>query len=201
MANRTKMHLVQAFKKLAEKKPFEKITIQDICDESGYNRQTFYYHFHDIYDMIKWVVKSDLDALLFEGDEIASWHEGVLRIAQYMTDNRRVVVNLCGSLSREELENYLYNANDRLARLLIQKAPEGALISERDADFIANLLKFVSVGFMLDWVKGGMGEDPEAFIKELDRIFGGTIETALARCATKAEQSAVDTPWVKINGK
>ncbi len=185
MVNRTKTHLVEAFKKLAEKKSFEKITIQDICEESGYNRQTFYYHFHDIYDMIEWVVKSDIEAALFEGDEVASWHEGVLRIARYMMDNRRVVMNLCVSLNREELKNYLYAANDRLARTLIEKSPGGTRISKRDADFIANMLKYVNVGFMLDWVKGGLAEDPETFAEEMDRIFGGTLERALMRCAAK----------------
>lgn len=183
MINRTKTHLVQAFKKLAETKPFDKITIQEICDESGYNRQTFYYHFHDIYDMLEWVIESDLDAALFQGDEIASWSEGILRITRYMTDNRRVVVNLCVSLNREELENYLYTTNYRLVRALLKKTPEGKLISDRNADFIANLLKYVSVGFMLDWVKDGMTEDPAAFIGEMEHIFGGTLEMALKRCA------------------
>lgn len=187
MLNRTKTHLVQAFKKLAETRAFDKITIQDICDESGYNRQTFYYHFHDIYDMLEWVIKSELDAALFEGDEVTSWQEGVSRIARYMVDNRRVAVNLCVSLNREELENYLYAANYRLARTLIEKSPQGARISDRDADFIANLLKYVSVGFMLDWVRGGMAEDPEAFAGEMERIFGGTLEMALNKCAGEAD--------------
>ena len=33
-------------------KPLNKITINDITEDCGVNRMTFYYHFKDIYDLV-----------------------------------------------------------------------------------------------------------------------------------------------------
>ena len=44
----TKRILAAALKQLTCRKSFDKITIADITQQSGYNRQTFYYHFRDI---------------------------------------------------------------------------------------------------------------------------------------------------------
>ena len=41
----TKRSLAKAFVDLLEEKPFDKITIQDISQKAGVNRQTFYNHF------------------------------------------------------------------------------------------------------------------------------------------------------------
>ena len=46
--SKTKWKLAEALKKLMKEKSLHKITIQDIVEESGLTRQSFYYHFHDI---------------------------------------------------------------------------------------------------------------------------------------------------------
>lgn len=38
---------------LMQQKDFHKITVSDICKESGVNRSTFYAHFTDVYDLMK----------------------------------------------------------------------------------------------------------------------------------------------------
>ncbi len=44
-------------RKLLEKKTLDKITVKDITDDCGVNRQTFYYHFHDVYDLVEWILQ------------------------------------------------------------------------------------------------------------------------------------------------
>ena len=53
MSNITKKALASSLKKILSKKEFNKITINDITEDCGVNRQTFYYHFKDIYDLYK----------------------------------------------------------------------------------------------------------------------------------------------------
>ena len=50
----TKQAMYHALKKLITTKSINKITIKDITDTCGLNRQTFYYHFKDIYDLLEW---------------------------------------------------------------------------------------------------------------------------------------------------
>ena len=52
MSQVTKRALEQSLKNLLLKKPLTKITINDIAEDCGINRMTFYYHFKDIYDLV-----------------------------------------------------------------------------------------------------------------------------------------------------
>ena len=55
----TKYALENSLKKLLLQKPLNKITINDITEDCGINRMTFYYHFKDIYDLVEWVCMED----------------------------------------------------------------------------------------------------------------------------------------------
>ena len=50
----TKSALCDSLKKLCEQKPFDKISISDITGECGLNRQSFYYHFQDKYELLSY---------------------------------------------------------------------------------------------------------------------------------------------------
>lgn len=49
----TKEDLKQAFWQLYATTPIEKITVGQVCELAGYNRGTFYLHFHDLYEMLE----------------------------------------------------------------------------------------------------------------------------------------------------
>ena len=59
MSLNTKQQLANALKSLMQTKPLEKITIKDIVIFCGVNRQTFYYHFKDINDLLGWIYKTE----------------------------------------------------------------------------------------------------------------------------------------------
>lgn len=59
MSQTTKKALEASLKKLLLKKPINKITINDIAEDCGVNRMTFYYHFTDIYDLARWACLED----------------------------------------------------------------------------------------------------------------------------------------------
>ena len=59
MSQITKRALEQSLKNLLLQKPITKITINDIAEDCGINRMTFYYHFKDIYDLVEWSCKED----------------------------------------------------------------------------------------------------------------------------------------------
>ena len=66
MSQVTKRALEQSLKNLLLKKPLTKITINDIAQDCGINRMTFYYHFKDIYDLVEWAYLEDARAALEE---------------------------------------------------------------------------------------------------------------------------------------
>lgn len=64
MSEVTKKALEQSLKNLLLKKPLTKITINDITEDCGINRMTFYYHFKDIYDLVEWSCLEDQEKRL-----------------------------------------------------------------------------------------------------------------------------------------
>ena len=52
--------LAESFKELAKKHPIEKITIKEITDLAGVIRPTFYNHFQDKYELVEWIITTDL---------------------------------------------------------------------------------------------------------------------------------------------
>lgn len=54
-SNMTKNALAASMKKLMKQRPFEKISVSDICNDCGINRKSFYYHFRDKYDLVNWI--------------------------------------------------------------------------------------------------------------------------------------------------
>ena len=93
MSQTTKRALAQSLKHLMEQKPLEKITVVDISEDCGVNRQTFYYHFQDIYDLIEWIYINEAEKRLGEKTTYDTWQEGFLQILSYILNNRNFVRN------------------------------------------------------------------------------------------------------------
>ena len=64
MAKFTKQAIMNCLLELLSTKQLDKITVKDIIEDCGVNRQTFYYHFEDIPDLISQYIVSDLYCIL-----------------------------------------------------------------------------------------------------------------------------------------
>ena len=52
--------LAESLKELSKSRPIEKITIKEITDKAGVIRPTFYNHFQDKYELLEWIITTDL---------------------------------------------------------------------------------------------------------------------------------------------
>jgi probable dihydroxyacetone kinase regulator len=58
--NEVDLQLAGSLKELAAVEPVEKITIKEITDKAGVIRPTFYNHFQDKFELIEWIIHTDL---------------------------------------------------------------------------------------------------------------------------------------------
>lgn len=61
MAKFNEKAIMDCFLNMLKRKNIDRVTVTDICEECGINRNTFYYYFSDIYDV--------LDSVLIEETE------------------------------------------------------------------------------------------------------------------------------------
>ena len=52
--------LAESFKELELVEPIEKITIKEITDKAGVIRPTFYNHFQDKYELLEWIIRTEI---------------------------------------------------------------------------------------------------------------------------------------------
>ena len=62
MSGFTKEIIARTFTELLEEKSMAKITVKDIVERCGVNRNTFYYHFRDKYDIMHWIFEQQVAA-------------------------------------------------------------------------------------------------------------------------------------------
>ena len=84
----TKKAIAYALKELLLEKPISKVTVQDIADRCEINRQTFYYHFTDIIDLVEWICIEDADKNLKEKGKYSTWQDNFLGIFETMKKDR-----------------------------------------------------------------------------------------------------------------
>lgn len=179
MSNMTKRALEASLKNLMQKKPLDKITINDLTAECGISRMAFYYHFKDIYDLIEWVCVEDAAQALQGKKNYDTWHEGLLQIFEVVLENKTFVLNAYRCISRDQMESYLYKLTYGLLRDVVEEKSQDAAISEQDKQFIANFYKYSFVGIMLDWIKQGMNEDYHNIAEKISTTIKGNVANSI----------------------
>lgn len=190
MSEITKHALEASLKRLLLEKPLNKVTISDIAKDCGINRMTFYYHFKDIYDLIEWSCAEDARKALNGKKTYDTWQEGFYQIFQSVQENKAFIRSVCRSMSREQVERYLYAVTYDLIAGVVEEKAAGMAVRQGDKEFIAHFYKYAFVGLMLDWIRGDMKEDPNVIIEKLDQVIHGNIAAALERLRTDPPPSS-----------
>ena len=187
MSQITKRALAAALKKELREKPLDKITIADIVEECGVGRQTFYYHFKDIYDLLEWTYLEETERVVGDAKTYETWPEGYGRLLAYLMENKSFVSRTYHSLSREYLERFLGGVTaELLLNVLRERNGRDALeCPEADMRYIAEFYKYGFVGLTLDWIRDGMKKRPEELVERLSVLLRGSFEDAMKRFSHK----------------
>lgn len=181
MSQMTKCALEASLKKLLLHKPLNKITINDITEDCGVNRMTFYYHFQDIYDLVGWSLEKDAAKVLEEYEHYDSLQDAFLTVLQQVRENKTLVMNLYRSLQREQIEQYLYRLLDPAMQDFAQQEGAGLCVPEKDQQFVLDFYKYALVGTAMEWIRGDMKTDPAELAQRLDTVTHGELHRALAK--------------------
>ncbi len=185
MSNMTKYALEASLKKLLLQKPLDKVTINDLTSDCGISRMAFYYHFKDIYDLVEWICIEEATRALAGKKTYDSWQEGLQQIFEAVLENNTFIINVYHSISREQIENYLYRITYELIMGVVEEQAAGVSIAEDEKKFIANFYKYSFVGIMLDWVKQGMKADYQDIVEKMSTTIKGNVKHSIHNFLTK----------------
>ena len=179
MSQTTKWALAMSLQRVMAQKPLSKITIADITQDCGINRMTFYYHFQDIFDLIDWICQEEGAKAIQGRKGYETWQDGFIALCHAMIKNRAFVEGVYHSVQREQIENYLFRVVYDLLLDVVCELSEGYSISHENQRYITNFYKFGFVGVVLEWVKNGMNEAPEAMVERVSQMMHGQLLLAI----------------------
>lgn len=177
-SDRTKHLIEQAFWNLLSQRPLAKITVKDISNVCGINRNTFYYHFKNIPDLIESVVKNNIDGILAKYPlQVNSIEDCFISIISFARKNEIAINHIYHSTNRAIFERHLWHVCDYIVSTYLSaahaKAPFVGNPAEHEA--IKSFLKYECFGFAIDWLNHGMPEIDRKSITTLTHIFKQNI--------------------------
>lgn len=104
----TKMMLCTSLKKIMKHKPFSKITVSELIKDCNLNRKTFYYHFEDIYGLLKWTLEQEAFEVVKQFDFLVDYKDAFNFILDYIENNSYFLNCIYDSVGRDQLKRFLY---------------------------------------------------------------------------------------------
>ena len=167
MANFTKQAIETAFLQLLNEKPLNKISVRDIVEKCGINRNSFYYHFQDIPSLIAEIITSYTDQLIEEYPTISTLDECCEMAFRYALHNRSAVMHIYHSVNRDLFEESTAFPQHQLP--------------EADRRAVIRFIKCQLFGMCIDWISGGMQDEALEELRRISRLCHGLPELIIER--------------------
>ena len=186
VSQQTKENLAASLKKLMVQKPLEKITIQEITSLCGIKRQHLYYHFEDIYDLMRWMFQREAMSLLEQYEGTQLWQDGILQLFQYLQENREVCLSAIHSEGRKYIKQFfatdihavIHRTVEQLAETVYGKDCEDL---EKQIDLLTRFYVHALVTSMESWLEDDFHYSPEEIVAFLDQMLTDHLRGASLR--------------------
>ncbi len=179
MSTNTKNLIFRTFVEILGEKPFDKITMRDIVERANVNRNTFYYYYRDIYELLEEMFTREFTEMVAEHRNGFRWLVGFSNLLTTAYNNKKIINNICASRSYEYLENYMFKSCKIILSEFIHEISEGKNISEDIVDFTASFYMYAIIGTLSEWFRTGMYETPDNMLKKFMVVFETIIPTMM----------------------
>ena len=166
MSEITKRALATSLKKLLSQKELTKISIKDITDDCGVKRQTFYYHFDNIYDLMSKAFEYELvhESRIYEE---VTWEYAINSFLQWMKENRVIIRNILANAELPYLKRAMYPliAKSISCGSFTQESTQPAI--KQQEEFCINFLTIGITQYVLEWVESDFRESIEDIVDHM----------------------------------
>lgn len=150
MASITKNMISDAFLDLTKEKDIDKITVKDIVEKCNITRQTFYYHFQDIMDVIEWSMQQRMEEILSKSLKVTSVQEAVRILVSSVDEHPEIIIKLMNSQKREQTERLLINTIRSYMQEMIDKKGLFMDMKRSDLKMAIKFFSYAIVGILLE---------------------------------------------------
>ena len=170
-----KREIKNSFIKLLTERPISQITVKDIVEDCGVNRNSFYYHFQDIPSLLEEIIVEMTAKVIENLPEESTFEEKVTAALQEINLNKRMIYHIYGSSNREFYEQPLMKICEHVTRTYIRSREYSERVDSKDLEFVISYLKCELFGQLIDWLNHDMSYDIVEHSRILCRMFAGSM--------------------------
>ena len=151
-------------------------------DGCGVNRNTFYYYFQDLPDLVETITKEEAQRVIQLYPAIDSIEQCLDALIGFALENRKAVLHIYNSVNRDLYERYQW----RVCRYVVEVYLDGVLkernITEQDRQLLIDYLQCICFGFVIGWLESGMKEGIRERFARIYELKHGDLERMISRC-------------------
>ena len=177
----TREALKSALLRLLEERPLREITVKDLVQSCGVNRNTFYYHFKDIPALLEELVADQADRIIAAQGPALSLADCLETAARFALDHRQAVLHINQSAHRDLFELCLMDVCRRVVEDYAAATAGGVPIPAEDRAVIIRFYQCECFGQIMAWLSDGMRYDLGKQFRRLCYLGEGMTERMLRR--------------------
>lgn len=174
----TKRLMADSLKKAMKTKPLSKITVTEIVKDCGINRNTFYYHFQDIYELLKWMLEEEAIETMKHYDLLADSEEAINFIMDYVEKNDHILNCAYNTIGNTEMKRFFYTNFIELVKSVIEQCAQESHVT-LEPNFKQFLCRFYTealAGLLIEWMQNRETRNR----KETVRYICFTLKTSIS---------------------
>ena len=181
----TKLKLSEALKTLMAQKPLNKITVGELVRMCKVNRNTFYYHFEDIYDLLKWTLEQEAVEVVKNLDPGTNFHDSMLFVVDYVRSNKHILNCAYDGIGRDGMKRFLYTDFIEVLTPLVENYEKklGVALSGDSRFLVIQFYVEALGGLLVDWFKEPEVWEREDFIDKIEVIITSSLPAAILGAA------------------
>ncbi|WP_286081004.1 TetR/AcrR family transcriptional regulator C-terminal domain-containing protein [Parablautia intestinalis] len=178
---KTKQAMVASLKKIAQKKPLSKITISELCHDCSINRKTFYYHFEDIYALVRWMLEQEALESVRSFDPLTDYKELIHFIIDYVDANNHILSCIYDTMGREGMKRVFLSDFKVCVNAIIERIEKdiNASISPDYRQFLCDFYTNALAGILIDWFINRSVRSREEMIHYISLALQASLKSAI----------------------
>ena len=181
----TKKTIAASLKKFMEKKPLSKITVSEIVADCKINRKTFYYHFDNIQDLLKWMLEQEAIEVVKNFDLLLDYEDAINFVLDYVEENKHILNCAYDSIGSNELNRFFHNDLNSIVMTIINRYEEimGIDVGDDFRIFICEFYTEAIVGKIVRLLKNKRPYDRKKLIDYVSLTIKSSLPAVLKEAA------------------
>lgn len=150
MASNTKCTIIQAYADLITQKNIDKITVKDVVEVCGITRQTFYYHFQDLLDVIEWGLRQATEHAVQQGLQADTMEEALYIFLSAADRNRQLGRKILNSQKKNQICDMIFHSIQNWLFAMFKERNQNTSYPVHELDFALHFYSYAIAGSLYD---------------------------------------------------